>query len=274
MRLVKILLIFTLVVLTALYGMTLFTRSMDRSSEAPSISCNSDTLELSVQDDESALFTGIAAEDRQDGDLTDEILISGISKFLETGTANVSYLVFDSDHNVASLTRTIRYTDYESPRLSVTVPLVYKASETIKLLDRIQIADCIDGDITDSVRVSTLTAAAAEFIYTVTVQASNSMGDSVQMTLPIVWYDDNVERPEIVLTEQLVYLNQGSSFRASDYVSYINTPDGIVSKSAVSVDSDVDTDNPGTYMVRYSYSYAVNDNLSRDGVAVLTVVVE
>lgn len=274
MRLIKIILILALVVISVLYGMTMFTRSLDHSADAPSISCDSDTLELSVTDDESVLLTGITAKDRQDGDLTDEVMVSGISRFLETGTSTVSYLVFDSDHNAATLTRTIHYTDYQSPRFSITTPLVYKANETIELLDRIQVTDCLDGDITGSVRVSSLDNGNQEHLYIVTAQVTNSMGDSTQLTLPIIWYENNNERPEIVLTEQLVYLSQGSTFRASDYVAYVKALDGVINKSAVSIDGSVDTSTPGTYLVYYSYAYEINENYSQNSAAVLTVVVE
>lgn len=274
MRLVKILLIITLVVVSVLYGFTMFTQSMDSSNDAPTLQCDTDVLELSVADDESVLLTGVTAKDRQDGDLTDEIQISGVSKFLETGTSTVTYLVFDSDHNASSLTRTIRFTDYESPRFEVLSPLIYKYRETMELLDRIRIIDGIDGDITDSVRVSTLNPENDENTYSVTFQVSNSMGDSTQLTLPVIWYYDNADRPQIVLTDYLIYLSQGSSFRASDYISYIDTPDGIISKSAADIEGTVDTATPGTYTVCYRYAYEVNEYISQDGIAILTVVVE
>lgn len=274
MRLVKIMLIFLLVVVTALYGMTMFTKGLDSSKDAPTISCPSDTISLSVNDDESVLLTGITAADKQDGDLTGELRISGISKFLEIGTASVTYLVFDSDHNVATCTRTLQYTDYESPRFEITAPLNYKSSEDIELLDRIRVIDCIDGDITASVRTSSLSSDTAEQTYIAALQVTNSMGDSAEITLPIVWYSNNSDRPQIVLSDYLVYLSQGSSFRASDYVAYVKTADGTVNKSAVKSEGDVDTSTPGTYYVRYTYTYAVTETQTLDGIAILTVVVE
>lgn len=274
MRLVKILLILALVVVSALYGVTMFSQGLDESTDAPTISCASDMLELSVSDSGSTLLTGITATDKQDGNLTDAVRVSGISKFLELGTSTVSYLVFDSDHNVATLSRTIHYTDYESPRFAIIEPLIYKASETIELLDRIQVIDCIDGDITNSIRVSSLIPDAKEDIYTVTVQVNNSMGDSAELTLPIVWYSGNADYPEVLLSDYLVYLPQGSSFRAADYIAYVKTSDGTVSKSAVDIAGNVDTSVPGTYTVQYTYTQEVTDTYSLDGMAVLTVVVE
>lgn len=274
MRLLKILTIFILVLVTALYGITAVTRSLRDKTDSPTISCAGDVLELSVTDDESVLMEGVTASDKQDGDLTHEIMVSGISKFLDIGTSTATYLVFDSDHNVGSLTRTIRYTDYESPRFTITEPLIYKSSEDIVLLDRISVVDCIDGDITGNVRVSSLDASTVDEVYTTRVQVTNSMGDSAELTLPIVWLTGNSDRPDIVLTDYLVYVSQGSSFNANSYLSYVSTPDGTGSRSDVRIENNVDTSEPGVYYVYYTYSHKVSEGSSLKGISVLTVVVE
>ena len=269
MRLLKILLI-TLFALVALaYGATEVSYRLNGSDDAPVINCDSDTLEISVSADRQVLLEGVTATDAQDGDITSAIRISGISKFIDEATTNITYLVFDSDNNVGSLTRTIHYTDYVSPRLTITEPLVYNSSENIILLDRLMVEDCIDGDITESIRVSTPVSSGQDPIYSVDIRITNSMDDTIQLTLPVVRYPNNAERPEVALTSYLIYLQQGSSFSARDYVSYVRTPDSIIGKNEVRVSGNVDTSIPGTYTVRYSYTYN-----GLEGIAILTVVVE
>lgn len=269
MRLLKILLIILLVLVALAFGVTEVSSRVSGTDDAPVISCDSDTLEISVNADRQVLLEGVTASDAQDGDLTPAIRISGISKFIDEATTNITYLVFDSDHNVGSLTRTIHYTDYVPPRLSITEPLVYSSSESITLLDRLLVEDCIDGDITDSLRVSTPVSASESAIYSVDVRVTNSMDDTLQLTLPLVRYPDNAQRPEVSLTDYLIYLEQGSSFSSRDYVAYVRTPDSIISKTEVRVSGGVDTSVPGIYTVRYSY---VHNGL--EGIAILTVVVE
>lgn len=271
MRALRIALIVILVAVTALFGVTTISQSRSNTNEAPVIECSTDVLELSVGDDESVLMTGVTASDAQDGDLTANILISGISKFtnIENAAANVTYMVFDRDGNMGSLTRTIRYTDYTSPRFSLTEPLSYKSSEAIVLLDRLHVLDCIDGDITDSIRVSSLSATTTEEVFAITVQVTNSMGDSKDLALELFLQNDNTDRPIIKLNNHLVYLSKGSSFRPSDYVSYAETASGIVSKTLVNVESNVNTNEPGTYFVHYSYTEG-----TATGMSILTVVVE
>lgn len=269
MRYVKILLILTLVIVTALYTMTTVSNQLSSKSSAPVIRCSSETLEISVTDDESVLLSGITASDDQDGDLTAKVRISGISKLIEDHTAKITYVVFDSDHNMASYTRYIRYTDYRSPRFSITEPLIYYQSESMTLLDRICVTDVIDGDITDSVRVSTLIATADPEIYSVALQVTNSMGDTVRLELPVIQITGFALRPEVYLSEYLVYLPQGSSFSADEYLLYVTTPEGTGSRDNVRISGTVDTSTPGTYFVQYTYPYE-----STAGSSVLAVVVE
>lgn len=269
MRLVKILLIVALVVVTALYGWTTFSESISGKDVAPVISCPAEVLEISVSDDESVLLTGMSANDEQDGNLTGKIQITGISKMLSDHKAKVSFVVFDSDHNLASFTRQIRYTDYTSPRFTIEEPLIYYRSESIALLDRIRVEDCIDGDITDAVRVSSLTATSDAEVYTVSVQVTNSMGDTARLTLPVVQLEGIAIRPEVKLSSYLVYLTQGSSFDAEKYLVYVSTPDGVGDKDEVQISGKVDTTTPGTYMVHYTYPFGTTS-----GTSILTVVVE
>lgn len=269
MRFVKILLVFLLVIVTTLYVMTTLSNSLTGRNVPPTISSTSDTLELSVTDDESVLLEGISATDKQDGNLTGKVRIAGISKLIKENTAKVTYVVFDSDHNMAKLTRYINYTDYQSPRFTITEPLIYYQSESIALLDRIEVIDCIDGDITDSIRVSTLSSTSDAETYNVTVQVTNSMGDTAQLVLPVIQLSGVAIRPEVHLTDYLVYLPQGSSFSAKSYLSHVETPEGRGDKSDVRIAGSVDTDVPGTYTVRYTYPYE-----STSGSSILTVVIE
>ena len=271
MRLLRTALIVILILVTLLYGVTNLLSSINTSHEAPAISGSSDILEISIQDDQSALLAGITASDKQDGDLTAGILVSGISKFtdVQAATANVTYLVFDRDGNMASHTRPIRYTDYTAPRFTLTGPLNYKANESIALLDRLHANDCLDGDITGDIRVSSLQSTAAGEIYRLTAQVTNSMGHTSQLELELVRQDDHADRPEIKLSSYLVYLEKNSRFDPMAYVSHVDLGDSTVSKSMVSVSGTADTSKPGTYHIHYSY----NDG-SAAGLSILTVVVE
>ena len=271
MKKLRILLILTLLVVTGLYGFSTVSLRLLGSDIGPVLTCDSDTLDVSVSDGESVLLQGVTAKDKQDGDLTGNILISSISKMVG-GSARVNYLVFDSDNNVGSLTRTIRYTDYVPPRFQVLEPLVYAANEPVALLDRLLVEDVLDGDITGSVRVSYLTETDIASVYTVDLQVTNSAGDTARVSLPII-RQDNRYRGRVVLDSYLIYLEQGASFNPRSHLTRVELGSGIDETRGdtqdVAISGTVDTSKPGCYHVIYTYH---QDNTVIQ--SALTVVVE
>lgn len=268
MRLIKMILIALLVAVGALYGGTAVNRHLSGVDVPPTIASDSEMIEVSVSDDDAVLLAGITASDEQDGDLTGRIQIQGVSKLITDNTAKVTYIVFDSHGNAATCARMIRYTDYTKPHFTVNRPLVYSENENIKLLDRISAHDSLDGDLTESIRVSNLQATSDPEVRTVTVQVTNSMGDTTRIDLPIVIHTGMVVRPDVYLTDYLVYINQGDSFKAERYLLSVDTPIGPGDTEDVVISNTVDTSVPGTYYVYYRYPYSVTSGLS-----VLTVVV-
>lgn len=269
MRIVKILLVLVLAVVAVFYTMNDFSKQHSAADVGPVITCSSQMLEISVSDGKQALLSGITATDEQDGDLSSRVLVSGISKLVSDNTAKVTYVVFDSDDNMATLTRNVRYTDYQLPRFVLDEALLYTEDEQISLLDRLQATDVIDGDITNSIRVSYTEATSDPEVYTIQVQVTNSMGDTAWLTLPVIIQEGSGLRPVVKLSTYLVYLQQGDSFSAGDYLSGSTYGNDRLSSLNTTISGQVDTETPGTYTVTYTSSYN-----GRTGCAILTVVVE
>ena len=268
MKYVKILLVLLLAATAGLYSFQSVSEGLRGENTPPVIECSADPLEVSVRDPESALFAGLTASDKQDGDLTDHIYLTGLSKMVG-GTVKATYYVFDSDNNMASRTRQIRYTDYQSPRIEIVQPLIYSTTDSITLLDRLQVIDTIDGDITKSIRVSSLTMTEISGVYSVTLQVTNSMGDTVRVEVPVIQVERGASQSIIQLSKQLVYLSQGSSFNPRTYLLTVDTPNGPGTPGSVQIHNPVDMSTPGTYQVRYDYH-----DEETNGLAYLTVVVE
>ena len=269
MRTVKILLLVALILVGALYGYTTVSDRMEGRDMPPVIRCDEEKLVISVSTTQEELLSKVTARDEQDGDLTASVQIAGISKLLTDNTAKITYVVFDSDHNVGTLTRYLQFTDYEPAKFTLSQGLIYYRNESIALLDRLSAIDVIDGDITSMVRVSSLNATSQAEVYTVDVQVTNSMGDTSRLKLPVIQLDGISIRPKVVLKEYLIYLPQGASFDSRSYLSHVEIPDGRGSNSDVSITGLVDTNTPGTYMVSYTYPYELTS-----GTSILTVVVE
>lgn len=253
MRILRMLTAALLAVTAVLYiGNGLFTRLSGREV-GPVIECPEEVLEVSIYDGEQALLTGVTARDKQDGDLTDRVMVGGVSKLIGGNRAKVTCMVFDSDDNMASLVRQVRYTDYRRPRISLRAPLVFASEKEAKLLEQVMVSDVLDGDLSEKARVSTLWATEDEGVYSATVLVTNSMGDTAMVEVPVL-----IGRSGgILLRRQVVYLQQGEAF----------DPKAALASDAtgVQIQSEVDTAKAGCYWVRYSRG---------DALAILTVVVE
>jgi len=239
------------------------------NTDYPEITCSVQTLQISTQDPENAIFQGLSAHDATDGDLTDQIMVASMSHFLEPGTISVKYVVFDSHNNSATLTRRVHYTDYTAPVFSLEKAPVYTVGSSFDLLDHIQVTDCIDGDISDHVRViSNMVNNFSVGNYPVVLEVSNSYGDTSQITL-WVSYLSKEGTAVVKLHQYVVYVQQGHSFDPAQWLA------GVTDRNAVTLDSEnieiqgnLDLNKPGNYQLVYSY-----DDGRLTGQAPLTVVV-
>ena len=269
MRTIKQVLIILLVLLTlGLIVTSIYQGSSDRK-EPPTISCPEGTLEVSASDGEAALLAGITASDPQDGDLTDQVIVGGISKLISKDTAKVTFLVFDSDDNMGMCIRYIRYTDYQRPQFAIKEPLVYASAADVSLLNRLSATDIVDGDVTNRIRVSTLASTDSSEIFDITIQVTNSVGDTAWLRLPVLIQPTDSLRPVIDLSSYLVYLDEGASFDPASYVKAVTVNQVAANVADVAIESNVDTATEGTYRVTYTYN-----SDGHIGTAILTVVVQ
>lgn len=236
-----------LLVLAAYIGVHFFlNRNADQTP--PVITCDSDVVEVRVGASDSALLKGVTASDDRDGDLTGEVMIKGVSQLITADTAKITYIVFDSSNNMATATRSVRYTNYERPRFALKEPLVFPTGGKIRLLDCLTASDVIDGDISERIRiVSQNVNASMEGIYSVSAQVTNSLGDAETVSLKVSIVHPSNAYPSVELSDYIVYLEQGGSFHPTQYITAPEDP------GAVEIDAPVNTQEPGVYEVTYTY---------------------
>ena len=221
----------------------------------PVISCDSEVLNAQVGAGEHTLLQGVTATDDKDGDLSKQVMVKSITPLITDNTAKITYIVFDSADNMATYTRTIRYTNYEKPHFSLHEPLIYPVGSNVPVLERLTARDTIDGNLSSNIRITAQNITSSyEGIYNITAQVSNSMGDVETLPLKVIISNASATTPQITLTDYIVYLDKGSAFNPYNYIESVQTRDGIpTSADYVQVDSPVDTDKPGVYDVSYLY---------------------
>ena len=75
--------------------------AMRTDTRPPEIQVSEGVLEASVQEPKSALTRGMTATDREDGDVTDSLVVESIGILGSNGTISVTYAAFDAAGNVA-----------------------------------------------------------------------------------------------------------------------------------------------------------------------------
>lgn len=269
---VTIFIVFVLSVI-AFVAYNVFSRMVE-DNEPPVITCDSDTISVSVEDDESALLKGVTAEDNRDGDLTDSVRVASMTNFTEPGKRTVTYAVFDSANLAATYTRNLEYTDYTSPEIHLSAPLRFTLDETeeMNVAENMTAEDCLDGDITSQIRATfnDSTYAYQTGNYNLTVQVSNSASDtcSVNLVATITDPSDTDEREKYypVLSDYIVYTDVGKSVdleslitgferNGTEYLFEETEEDYLPGgRGDVEISGDVDYETAGSYTVDYTFT--------------------
>lgn len=250
-----------LVVAVVLFTFANVREWMNEDETLPTITADSDTIDVPCAYTTDQLLAGVTASDAKDGDLTGQILVGNFTRFIDPGVCDLNYVVFDSSEHMATLTRRVHFTDYHSPRFALADPLVFAESTTnnTEVRDLFSASDVLDGDLTDWIAyVETNAAYNNPGDYTITMEVRNSFGDTVRYAFPIHIYERNTQDFTISLTDALVYVQQGGDFDPLEYIESVEDFSGNeYSPSLLRVTSTVDTGTPGIYEVHYEIGNAV-----------------
>lgn len=262
MKIVRVVTVAVFLLSVIIWGVGKF-HVMNHDNVPPIIQSDSNEIHVSSKADEAELKKGLTATDNVDGDITDSIMIANISHFIEKGTCKIEYLVFDKSNNAGYYERTVCFDDYESPKISLTAPLMYTQNKEIVLSDRLFVTDCLEGDISDKMRFSSAGATSYETgVYELYVEARNSYGDFVKETLllNVIPYENN--RGSIVLKEYLIYIHVGEEVSPAEYLVEVTDNEGnIIPLESVIITKQVDTSKPGTGQFRYEIK-DINGNVA------------
>lgn len=249
---------------------------------APVIHVESPVLKIPVSAAEEALFKGVTAVDEEDGDRTAYVQVASLSPLTEEHERTVRYIVFDEGGLSATASRTISYTDYESPKIYLTKPLLLEGKKLPTDAEELgaKALDCMDGDISDRIRMtygkSYLSLADTTGPCEIILQVNNSAGDTRLIPLTATIADPRKEEGKVypVLSEYLVYRKTGEALRPREYLQGIFVNGQIyesdTEQEEVCVPEQVVYKVPGIYEVEFSYT--AKEAIT--AVTVLYVVVE
>ena len=274
MRIIRILLLICAVLAAGLFGVSEAIEWGKKDPSPPQLTSETDLIEVPCTYTRQDLMKGIRAWDEEDGDLTDEVVVSTMSRFLEPGVCSLTYVVFDHADQAASLTRKVRFVDYHAPRFTLATPLVYEEGQGIynQIVSVLGASDVLDGDRTEwIVRTASNLNFQTVGTYSVSFEVSNSFGDSSSVQLPVHVIPTQTGEGGIVLNTGLVYLEVGQSLDPTKYIQHVTAADGSeVDPATVQISSQVNSQKAGCYEVHYE----VRDSQENFYETWLTVIVE
>ena len=274
MRIIRTLLIVFTIAAVVVFGISELIEFTNRDTTKPQITAETDTIEVTSEYTREDLLEGIFAWDEKEGDLTDQVVISSLSRFIDKGVCNLTYVVFDSSNQSASLTRKVKFTDYHSPRFTLSEPLVFREGEGTydEVLSRVGAEDILDGDRKDwMIRTDSDVNFQTQGAYTITFEVGNSFGDTVSAALPVHVVPAASQGVKISLSANIVYITAGQGLDPKAYIAGVTASNGSgIDPASVTIVSGVDTNTPGCYEV----SYQAADAFGNYGETWLTVIVE
>ncbi|MGL6199644.1 MAG: hypothetical protein ACRC3H_11995 [Lachnospiraceae bacterium] len=270
-------------------GFYVIRQYLNNDTVKPVIQTDGDVIEVSITDEDDKLLEGITAEDNVDGDITKKVFIEKVKKKeqSEENVFEITYAVFDNSNNIGKISRDLVYIDYYAPRFTINQPLRFSLTEEIDLASVITVEDCIDGDLSSFIKIQGDDIFRADIqagIYTCEFGITNSLGDTASITANIQIYEDNYEernyRPTIYLKQYVIYLGAGEAFEPLQYLDYVEdrgviqidygmmvevdgemiteavaagNPGSWINASEISYESNVNMEEPGQYLVTFSY---------------------
>lgn len=271
MKIVKMALIIVFALSFGIFGVSEVMELSGRDTSKPVITSDREVLEISCEYTQEQLMEGMSASDEEDGDLTDQIVAGSFSRFISKGVCSLTYVVFDSANQSSSLTRDIHFTDYHSPRFTLAEPLVFMEQEGsyTEAMERLSAQDMLDGDLDDWItQTDTDVNYSRAGDYTMSVEVTNSFGDTSTAALPVHVVNSEDQRVQISLNTGIVYMEAGENINPRDYIASVTDFSGeSLDASDISIDSGVDRNTPGCYEIHYEADGGAGETW-------LTVIVE
>lgn len=277
--LIYLILTFVFVAVFALY-MIVVQGGID--TRPPEIFFDGTMLELSAKAADEAYMQGVRATDNKDGDVTSSLVVESIKLLDSDGTIRITYAAFDAAGNVRKALRTARYTDYESPRFFLNRSLTFAYNSGFDIFNIVRAEDALDGNISHRVRVTSMddSAIASVGMHQVQLRVTNSLGETVQLVVPVEVYAAGTYGANLTLTDYLIYLPVGAQLDAEQFLhtytrgsTKVSLQNGVPEGCMLQMKNDVRTDVPGVYTVEYRVSQTVGKE-TYTGYAKLIVVVE
>lgn len=231
------------------------------SNSQPTIVASDRTVKKGTNLD---LMNGVLATDKENGNLTSRVKVSGTVYINVPGEYKITYTVADNQQFNVSKTVTVKVEGNSIPEISASDVSIsqYTAFDPRK---NISAKDSIDGNITSKIQVvSNPVNTSVVGTYKVKYKVINSTNQGIEKEITVTVIPN--EKPVINASNKSIKI--GSTFNPLEGVSATDKEDGNITKIEVT-ENTVNTSKIGSYKV----TYKVTDNASQITVKTITVTV-
>ncbi|MEK4835107.1 immunoglobulin-like domain-containing protein [Bacillus sp. FSL H8-0545] len=221
-------------------------------------------------------LSGVKAIDKEDGDITDKVIVDGSVDASKPGTYELTYTVSDSKgHKVtAKQTVTVKQTvepKDEVPVLTAPTQATINVGDKFNPLSGVKAIDNEDGDITDKVMVDGSVDASKPGTYELTYKVTDSKGHTVtaKQTVTVKQKVETKNEAPVLTVPFTTTLRVGEEFDPMAGVSATDKEDGNLTNK-IKYEGNVDISKPGKYIVEYW----VVDSKGVNATATQTVIVK
>ncbi|HDR7392049.1 TPA: DUF5011 domain-containing protein [Bacillus toyonensis] len=221
-------------------------------------------------------MAGVSATDKEDGNLTNKVKYKGNVDTSKPGKYIVEYWVVDSKGVNATATQSVIVKENEEtpdmePKLTVPTGATINVGDKFDPMAGVSSTDKEDGDITSKVTVNGSVDASKPGTYELTYTVSDSKGHTVtaKQTVTVKQKVEPKDEVTVLTAPAEATINVGDKFNPLAGVKAIDNEDGDITDK-VTVDGNVDTSKPGTYVL----TYTVTDSKGHTVTAKQTVTVK
>ncbi|KAB2405576.1 MULTISPECIES: immunoglobulin-like domain-containing protein [Bacillus] len=202
-------------------------------------------------------MAGVSATDKEDGDITSKVTVTGSVDTSKPGTYELTYTVLDSKGHKVTTKQTVTVKQKVEPKDDVPV-LTVPAEATINIGDKfnpmagVSATDKEDGDITSKVTVDGSVNASKPGTYELTYTVLDSKGHTViaKQTVTVKQKVETTNEAPVLTVPFTTTLRVGEEFDPMAGVSASDKEDGNLTNK-IKYKGNVDTSKPGKYIVEY-----------------------